>query len=163
MLKKRFIPSFPVLLTFFICICSFLVPALNAAKSSLALEIKALKKAGEYDTPGEARSVNVVGKYAYVGDGDTGLLIIDISDPSKPDLVSSFDTPGYACDVAIDGDYAYIADCKMGIQIVDIKNSSMLKGITNYKTNGYACGILYKDGYPYVADSEKGLQILKME
>ncbi|MBI4726783.1 hypothetical protein HY768_06115 [candidate division TA06 bacterium] len=43
-----------------------------------------VRTVGYYDTPGYARGVAVSGSYAYVADGDSGLRIIDISDPSSP-------------------------------------------------------------------------------
>ena len=39
---------------------------------------------GNYDTSGNAWGVQVVGNYAYVADGFSGLQIIDISNPSTP-------------------------------------------------------------------------------
>ncbi|MFM6341509.1 MAG: DUF4347 domain-containing protein, partial [Dolichospermum sp.] len=48
---------------------------------------------GNYDTPGGATDVQVVGNYAYVGDGYSGLQIIDISNPAAPTLVGTYDTP----------------------------------------------------------------------
>ncbi|MFM6349430.1 MAG: hypothetical protein ACKPFK_30445, partial [Dolichospermum sp.] len=42
---------------------------------------------GNYNTPDYAFNLTVVGNYAYVGDGTSGLQIINISNPSSPTLV----------------------------------------------------------------------------
>ena len=40
-----------------------------------------VKLLGRYDTPGEARGVQVVGGIAYVADGSNGLEILNVSNP----------------------------------------------------------------------------------
>ncbi|MHB8793327.1 MAG: LVIVD repeat-containing protein [Thermoleophilia bacterium] len=49
---------------------------------------------GGYDTPDNARGIDLSGNYAYVADGDAGLQIIDIFNPAYPTLWGSYDTPG---------------------------------------------------------------------
>ncbi|MDB9449258.1 hypothetical protein [Dolichospermum circinale] len=51
---------------------------------------------GAYDTPGAAYRVQVVGNLAYVADFDSGLQILDISNPAAPTLKGSYNTPGNA-------------------------------------------------------------------
>jgi hypothetical protein len=51
---------------------------------------------GSYDTPGKAFGVYVLGDFAYVADGNSGLQIIDVSNPQSPTLRGTYDTPGYA-------------------------------------------------------------------
>ncbi|MTJ18715.1 DUF4347 domain-containing protein, partial [Dolichospermum sp. UHCC 0299] len=77
---------------------------------------------GNYDTSGEARGVQVVGNYAYVADRDSGLQIIDISNPTTPTLKGNYNTSGAAEDVQVVGNYAYVADYESGLQIIDISN-----------------------------------------
>ncbi|MBD2270993.1 cadherin domain-containing protein, partial [Anabaena sp. FACHB-1391] len=104
--------------------------------------------------------VQVVGNYAYVADRDSGLQIIDISNPTTPTLKGNYDTPGYAYGVQVVGNYAYVADGESGLQIIDISNPSTptLKG--NYDTPGSAWGVQVVGNYAYVADDYKGLQII---
>ena len=42
-----------------------------------------------YDTTGIARGSDVVGDYLYLGGGNQGMQIFDISDRSNPQLLSS--------------------------------------------------------------------------
>jgi hypothetical protein len=42
--------------------------------------------------------------------GESGLQVIDISNPPSPVKVGTIDTPGSAIEVAVSGGYAYAAD-----------------------------------------------------
>ena len=115
---------------------------------------------GNYNTSGLAQGVQIVGNYAYVADGDSGLQIIDITNPSNPTLKGNYNTPGNAGGVQVVGNYAYVADYGNGLQIIDITNPSnpTLKG--NYDTDGTAVDVEIVGNYAYVADVERGLQII---
>ncbi|MCS7250465.1 MAG: caspase family protein [candidate division WOR-3 bacterium] len=80
-----------------------------------------IKEIGYYDTPGYACGVYVLGSYAYVADGGSGLRVIDISKPRRPIEVGYYDTPGEACGVYVLGSYAYVADGDSGLRIIEIK------------------------------------------
>ncbi|UZO74948.1 DUF4347 domain-containing protein [Microcystis aeruginosa str. Chao 1910] len=121
-----------------------------------------LSLVGNYDTSGYAYDVQVVGNYAYVADGDSGLQIIDISNPTNPTLKGNYDTTSsfhWAYDVQVVGNYAYVADGDSGLQIIDISNPTnpTLKG--NYDT-GWAYGVQIVGNYAYIADTYTGLQII---
>ncbi|MCW9681958.1 DUF4347 domain-containing protein, partial [Dolichospermum planctonicum UHCC 0167] len=94
---------------------------------------------GNYNTPGYAKDVQIVGSYAYVADNDSGLQIIDISNPTNPTRKGSYDTSDYFLDsaqgVQVVGNYAYVAYLDSGLQIIDISNPTTptLKG--NYDTS----------------------------
>ncbi|UCG52213.1 MAG: Ig-like domain-containing protein [Candidatus Latescibacterota bacterium] len=77
--------------------------------------------AGSYDTPGMARKLVVAGDYAYVGDGDNGLQVLDITDPTNPTFAGAYVTLSDARDVALAGDYAYVAFGD-SLVVIDISN-----------------------------------------
>ncbi len=58
---------------------------------------------GIFDTLGVAKSVAVLGGYAYVADDYAGLRVIDVSTPSVPVEVGFVDTPDAAWGVAVSG------------------------------------------------------------
>lgn len=64
--------------------------------------------------PQIVRGVTVVGSYAYVAAGYSGLWVFNISNPANPTAVGSYDTAGYAYNVFVAGDYAYVADGSAG-------------------------------------------------
>ena len=55
-------------------------------------------------------AVTVVGNYAYIADKDSGLAIIDISDPTSPGTPIIQIQVDLHIDVTVVGNYAYIAD-----------------------------------------------------
>ena len=56
------------------------------------------------------RPVAMAGNYACVGDGESGLQVMIVSDPASLIEVASYDVPGTVCTVAVAGNYAYVAD-----------------------------------------------------
>ncbi len=68
-----------------------------------------LSYVSDYDTPGDAYRVIIIGDYAYIADGSAGLLILDIFNRYSPEFAAHLATPGPAVDIAISNDYyAYI-------------------------------------------------------
>jgi hypothetical protein len=115
---------------------------------------------GNYDIS-SGEDVQVVGNYAYVADGWSGLQIIDISNPAAPTFKGNYNTSGTAYDVQIVGNYAYVAyGSSGGLQIIDISNPAAptLKG--NYNTFDGALGVQIVGNYAYVAVGWGGLQII---
>lgn len=106
---------------------------------------------------GQIRAVDIVGNYAYIGQGPD-FLILDISNSSSPVLVSKITTEDNISEVKVSGNYAYLADGKNGLLIFDISDPSspVLKG--NYNNATGACDI--SGNYVYVAAGDKGLLIL---
>ncbi len=78
---------------------------------------------GFYDTPGTPYGVAVIGKYAYVADGDTGLRVVDVSTPSAPVEAGFYDTPWSALRVAVAGGTIYVADSSGGLLILRLTPS----------------------------------------
>ena len=121
---------------------------------------------GTFDTSGDALDVTLStdGKTAFVADYDSGLQIIDVSNPSSPTLKGTFDTSGRAVDVTLsaDGKTAFVADDDSGLQIIDVSNPASPKLIETLDTSGYAYGVaLSADGKAaFVADDDSGLQII---
>jgi len=117
---------------------------------------------GSYNTPGDAYDVALSDDYAYVADGESGLVIVNVINPELPTLAGSYDTAGYAYDVALSDGYAYVADNNNGLAIVDITSPSSPKYVGRYDTPGYAYEVFTEGNYAYVADSENGLVILNI-
>lgn len=112
----------------------------------------------------DALGVYVSGSYAYVADGDSGLRIIDVSNPTSPQEVGSYVVPGYAYALGVygSGPYAYVAYGDSGLRIVDISNPQLPQEVGYYITPGYAYGVFVSDSFAYVADWNYGLRIIKV-
>ncbi len=76
---------------------------------------------GSCETPRFAKSISIVGDFAYVATGD-GLEIIDIVNPYDPGSIASYNTPGSARHIYTDENFAYLSGIQFGLIIVDISN-----------------------------------------
>lgn len=114
---------------------------------------------GSYDTP--AIGVFVLGNYAYVADGYSGLQVINVSNPADPVFAGSYDTPGYAMGVFILDNYAYVAD-QGSLQIINVANPANPVFAGSYGTLGSASGVFVSDNYAHVADGYSGLQVINI-
>ena len=100
----------------------------------------------------------VSGNYAYIADEDTGLCIVNISNPAKPTKVSSYETPGMTRGVAISGPYAYIA--ARGLRVINVSDPAHPTEISSYNTPGREENVVLSGSYAYVAAGGSGLRIV---
>ncbi len=94
---------------------NIIVPRFTSEPFQIVASIK-----GAYALPSDAKDLQVVDNIVYVANGNSGLYIIDVSDPTNPTFKGSYDTSGTANDVWIENNYAYVADGESGIQIIDL-------------------------------------------
>ena len=113
---------------------------------------------GQIDTQGYTEGVAVVGGYAYIADGPTGLRVVDISDPAKPTEVAAVYSLNYVFDVTLAGNYAYLAAAGAGLLVVDLSNPKQPKEFGSCDTPGYAYGVAVSGSILYVADGWEGVQ-----
>jgi uncharacterized LabA/DUF88 family protein len=138
---------------------------LSIASSTLATTIgnpTNLTLVGSY-TSSSASEVYISGRYAYVPDSTSGLIIVDISNPASPVLVGTYDSSvglDAAISVFVSGKYAYVLMEQIiantySLHVVDISNPTapVLVGTYLNNTNSIAVRIdLYISGkYAYLA------------
>jgi len=110
-----------------------------------------ITKVGEWGT-GPYNDVFISGNYAYCAAIGAGLDIIDISDPSNPNLLGNYNTWREAYGVYVSGNYAYVADGSGGLKIIDISNPTSPTLIGSCGTSGSAYDVYVSGGYAYVAN-----------
>ncbi|MHA1461930.1 MAG: LVIVD repeat-containing protein [Candidatus Heimdallarchaeota archaeon] len=112
----------------------------------------------------DAVGIVVSGKYAYLATRDTGIKVIQISNPNRPKIVAQYKDlgPGRAWDVKLANGFLYIADEKDGVEILDISEPTNPKEIAQYIDNeiGLAFSLVLVDELIFVADFADGLEIL---
>jgi len=96
------------------------VIAAVAGQNGVELMDTNLNKLGSFNTAGTASGVFVSGNYVYVADGDNGLVVFDISNPSAPFEAEQVSTVGAATGVYVDGDTVYVATGTAGLEIFSI-------------------------------------------
>lgn len=107
-------------------------------------------------TDDEAMDVDVVGGYAYVADGEGGLVILDVSDPMSPLRAGALDTDGFAAGVAVSNGFAFVADDTNGLVVIDVSNPAAPVETGWLDTPGTAVKVAVQGDYVYVADGTGG-------
>jgi hypothetical protein len=69
-----------------------------------------------------ARRVTVAGTLAYVAADFEGMVIVDLSDPTRPRRIGQFEGPGDVTKIALVGSIAYVADYTGGLSKVDVSD-----------------------------------------
>lgn len=82
-----------------------------------------LETVGQCEIPDMAFDVAISGDYAFVASSDSGLSVVDISNPAEPHVVGQRTRPhedNYF--IAVEGDYAYVGDYLRGLRIINISD-----------------------------------------
>jgi hypothetical protein len=80
-------------------------------------------KHNRLDTSGRARGVATQDQYAFVADGDDGLKILNISNPTNLKQTGALGLPGFAGRVAVEGDVAVVTDATQNrVHVVDVSD-----------------------------------------
>ncbi len=114
---------------------------------------------GSFGMLGDVRDVKALGSYAYVAEGP-GLSVIDVSDASRPDVMSSLITPGAGGGAAGAGDPDVADGSAGGLRIVDVADPASPVEVGAIDTPGYSRNVAVSESYAYVADGSKGLRVI---
>lgn len=116
---------------------------------------------------GQARDValSADGNTLFVADYNSGLRILDVTNPGDPVQLGAVDTAaGTARGIAISSDNktVYLANAQTGLQLVDVSDLSSPSLLGSYNTPGSAQDVVISpDGNTaFVADNNGGLQIV---
>ncbi len=111
------------------------------------------------------RAVQVSGDYAFlavppVNTPDSGLVIVDISDPTSPSLAGKYQVIEYAYDVYVVGNYAYVSDYYHGLKIVNISNPSAPSLVGYYDSFWKFARLTVSGDYALMSHYDYGLYVL---
>ena len=107
-----------------------------------------------------AQAVDVEGNYLYIvdygpfsGEDTYGLYIIDISDPTDPNLINRFQNiTSYPQDVKVKDGKAYIADGYGGVEVVDVSDPMNPSVIGYVDLIDGSTGITLEGNYAYISE-----------
>ena len=111
-------------------------------------------------TTGDAYDVYISGDYAYLAEYYSGLVVIDISDPTNPGMPIYENTTGNSQGVYVSGDYAYIADGDSGLVVINISDPTNPGTPIYENTTGNSHGVYISGDYSYIADGDSGLTVI---
>jgi hypothetical protein len=114
---------------------------------------------------GTTTDVAVSGNFVYACEGEKGLIILDVTNPSNPQLVGTAETPGFASAVVVSENLAFVADGSTGLTIIDVSQSNTSPRpipfiIGSYDTPGNCTSVAVAGKLAYLADGSYGLQII---
>ncbi len=116
---------------------------------------------GSFNTPGLAWDVAIQSHYAFVAVDGSGLVVIDISNPAQPNLVTGLSLPGYAYGITIEGSVAAVAMVAPGsLQFVNISNPLQPTLLSSLSLPASARDIYWSGTVAAVADTMRGLMLV---
>ncbi|MHA2296869.1 MAG: LVIVD repeat-containing protein [Candidatus Hodarchaeales archaeon] len=147
---------------------SILVSGSTPSKLSSSSSISAqrqynLVELGQVVTGRVAYDLHVVDNMAYVIDDQSGLVIIDVSDPANPTRVGSYqDGTGSinGATVCIIDDLAFVADGFDGLEIIDISDSANPIEIGSFNGVDQVLDVSVVGDHAFVAGAEDGLVVV---
>ncbi|MFX0209044.1 MAG: LVIVD repeat-containing protein [Candidatus Hodarchaeota archaeon] len=124
-------------------------------------EIK-ITKLGQITTTGRSYRMHVEDDLAFVADSVEGLKIIDITNPSNPELIGQYLDGGFPFDLHIEGNLVYFADHGGGLKIVDFTDPTNPTLIGQFTDEDWSRDVQVIGDLAYVADWEDGIEILNI-
>jgi len=82
-----------------------------------------------------------------------GFFIVDVQNPSSPQIVASLDNINVSKIHLTTTNYAFLLG-KKGVYLVDISDQSNLEIVDHFTVGSYLSRILWKDGYVYASGKD---------
>ncbi len=102
----------------------------------------------------------ICGNRMYEIDRDTGLHILDISDPANAFELGNLAMANYPVDIVTDGHFVYTATRENGLQIIDVSDPSAPVFFASLDTPDYAYTIELFGSYVFLGNRTDGLYII---
>jgi hypothetical protein len=119
---------------------------------------------GRLTIPGRMGQLKLANGVAYLLAYETGLYIIDISDPAEPEILSLYENDSATWGYDITSRYAYLpVDHSSQIQIVDITDPYAPFLFVHHDMGHTLYDIKVHGGHVYTVGSEEGLRIYLMD
>lgn len=113
-----------------------------------------------YSTTDLAREVIVEDGIAYIADLQSGVIVLDVSDPSLPFFLGAYDSVGSSLGISKQGSRIYVADgVDGGLLILDVTDPTNPTYVSSYDTIANAVDVTVDGDRVYIADNAGGLQI----
>jgi len=99
------------------------------------------------------RGLAVAGGFAYVAAGE-GLVVVDVTDPSRPAVVDGAATGGHVQDLDVEGGFLYAAVGAEGVETFALDGQG-LQRVSATSVGGAAVGLDAADGLLWVTDQAR--------
>lgn len=110
-------------------------------------------------TPASGK-IELAGTYVYMAAGWSGMIVIDVSDPTAPEIVGDVPPEDWPTqDVQVEGDYAYLAD-KYLFKVVSLKYPTSPEVLGKIYFTGSVYSITVSGKYAYAIVNGQGLRVI---
>jgi len=123
------------------------------------LSAHVIESVGRCNLGGHYYWIDVGGDFAYLTSYDSGLVVVNCSDPAHPVKIASLPINGQPQGVAVKGDYALIANEQQRVDVVDISNPFAPSLLSSIDSLCHAKEIAV-DSLAYVAYCQSGVRVL---
>ncbi len=108
------------------------------------------------------RAIYTTGGYAYIGDTDSGFVVVDVSDSTHPTRLGRCQQEGFEYDPFVfePGTYAYQACTWGGLTVIDIRNLTAPQPDSQFFEAHLSWDVQVDHGLAYISNEYCGLQIL---
>jgi hypothetical protein len=137
----------------------FVCASLGGAQDSLNV-----RRVGEIDywngdTYCRTWGVDALGSFAYITLGDSGLRIINVSDPVHPIETGFLQASGFAWRVLVEGNFAYLASSD-SLRVVNITNPANPFEVSSYGISHDVRDVVIVGNYLYMTVGQEGMKII---
>ena len=119
-----------------------------------AIQVEELCHLGGFE---HSYSIAVDGNYAYWGT-DKGLIILDVSQSSRPAQVGRIDLGANVTGIAVRNNLVYTADT-YGLHIINVSNPARPQ-VTGQLQTSFGCDVKLDGEYAYIADGAECLRVI---
>ena len=106
--------------------------------------------------------IDVKNGIAYIANGYSGLLIVDVKNPVQPQLVSALGLPGYSKGVRYHDNLVYLVTLRDGVFIVDVAESARPLLVGSLPLSRLARFLLVDDGLLYFFQGASGMSAIPL-
>ncbi len=108
----------------------------------------------------EAKGLTLQGNYGFVATGQSGMVILDLSDWQNPRHISRWQHEGGSVEsITVSGNYAYVFVERYGLSIVDISDLEIPIEIGRIFARGEITSVIPLDDFILITEAEFGLII----
>ncbi|HMB15896.1 MAG TPA: hypothetical protein VKN62_06230 [Pelovirga sp.] len=104
--------------------------------------------------------IDVHDNLAYIANGRSGLLIVDVKDPSHPQLLSTIALPGYSKGVRFHQNLVYLVTLRDGVHMVDVTTPAQPLMIGTVPLSRLSKFVLIDEGLLYFFQDASGISAI---
>jgi len=113
--------------------------------------------AGTVEMPYNTGGIAVSGNYAFVMAGESGLQVVDISNPADATIVNATDTQKCCAGAfAVSENFAYASDGGSVLQVIDVSNPAIPDIVGAVDTLSFVQDVTVSGNYAYVVATNTG-------